>query len=51
MFADTRILVAVRNFINAVGKSINAVIDSINDVARIILLPCTILIFLDYFKF
>ena len=51
MLADTRILVAVCNFINAVGKSINAVINFTNDVARITLLPFAILIFLDYFKF
>ena len=42
---------AVSNFINAVDKSINAVVNFINDVAKIILLPFTILIFLDYFKF
>ena len=51
MFADTRIIVSVTNYINAVDKSINAVVNFINDVARITLLPCTILIFLDYFKF
>ena len=51
MFAYARIIAAVCNFINAVDKSINAVVNFINDVAKIILLPFTILIFLDYFKF
>ena len=51
MIADVRIIVAVCNFINAVGKSIKLDSNFINDVTKIILLPCTILIFLDYFKF
>ena len=42
---------AVISFISAEGKSINAVVNFINVVVSILLLPCTILIFLDYFKF
>ena len=51
IFAVDNIINAVTNFINAVGKSIIAVSNIINGVVSIILLPCTILIFLDYFKF
>ena len=51
MFAYARIIVTGCNFINAVGKSKNPVVNFTNYVARIILLPCIILIFLNYFKF
>ena len=51
IFAVDNIKNAVSNFINAVGESIIAVLNIINGVMRIILLPCKILIFLDYFKF
>ena len=51
VFAVGNIINAVANFINAVGKSINAVVNFIIDVAKNILLPCILLISLDYFKF
>ena len=51
IFTVDNIMNAVANFINAGSKSIMAVKHFINDVTDIILLPCTILIFLDYFKF
>ena len=51
VFAVSNFINAVISFISTEGKSIKAVINFINGVVRIILLPCTILIFLDYFKF
>ena len=51
VFAVSNFINAVISFISAEGKSIKAVINFINDVAKIILLPCTILVFIDYFKF